>query len=78
MVIYKQILILWDYIQGVYNPTLELAYYGFTEQDLKKTFNVGSFAGLNKSTATLSEIYQALRRVYCNTIGFEYMHINRS
>ena len=63
---------------GVYSPNLELAYYGFSDQDLKKTFNVGSYSGLNKSTATLSEINQSLQRVYSNTIGFEYMHINRS
>lgn len=63
---------------SVYNPTLELGYYGFTDQDLKKTFNVGSFAGLNKANATLAEIYQGLRRVYCHTIGFEYMHIDRT
>jgi 2-oxoglutarate dehydrogenase E1 component len=64
--------------KGIYSPTLELAYYGFSDQDLKKTFNVGSFSGLNKATATLADIYQALRRVYCDTIGFEYMHINRT
>lgn len=63
--------------KGVYSPTLELAYYGFTDQDLNKTFNVGSFASLGKATATLGELHQALRRVYCNTIGFEFMHINR-
>lgn len=65
-------------MQPIYNPTLELAYYGFSDQDLKKSFNVGSFTGLGKATATLGEIHQGLRRVYCNTIGFEYMHINRS
>ena len=65
-------------IPSIYSPTLELPYYGFTDQDLKKTFNVGSFAGLNKSSATLGEIHYSLRRVYCNTIGFEYMHINRT
>ena len=64
--------------QPIYSPTLELGYYGFSEQDLKKTFNVGSFTGLNKATASLNEIYQGLRRIYCGTIGFEYMHINRS
>ncbi len=64
--------------EGVYSPTLELAYYGFSDQDLQKTFNIGSFTGLNKATATLDEIYQALRRIYCGSIGFEYMHINRS
>lgn len=63
--------------KGVYNPTLELGYYGFTEQDTKKTFNVSSFSSLGKATATLGEIHQALRRVYSNTIGFEYMHIDR-
>jgi len=63
--------------KGVYSPTLELGYYGFTDQDSSKTFGVGSFAGLNKSSATLAEIHQGLRRVYSNTIGFEYMHINR-
>lgn len=64
--------------KGTYSPTLELAYYGFTDQDRTKMFNVGSFSSLNKSTATLSEIHQGLRRVYCGTIGFEYMHINRT
>src|SRR3990167_8783149 len=62
----------------VYNPLLELAYYGFSENDFNKIFNAESFSALNKGTATLNEIYQALRRVYCSTIGFEYMHINRN
>ena len=64
--------------EGVYNPILELAYYGFTEKDLDKTFHVGSFMGLQKDTATLHEIYQALRRCYCGSIGFEYMYIDRT
>lgn len=63
--------------KGVYSPTLELAYYGFTDKDLKKTFSVGSYTGLNKQTATLEEIYQSLRKVYCGSIGFEYTYINR-
>lgn len=63
--------------KGQYSPMLELAYYGFTDQDLKKTFSVGSFTALNKNAATLGEIYDALRKVYCSTIGIEYMHINR-
>lgn len=62
--------------KGIYSPTLELAYYGFTNQDLNKSFSVGSFSSLNKATATLTEIDESLRRVYSNTIGFEYMHIN--
>lgn len=63
--------------KGVYSPTLELAYYGFTNQDLNRSFNVGSFTSLGKPTATIDELHEALRRVYCGTIGFEYMHINR-
>ncbi len=65
-------------MERINSPMLELGYYGFTDQDMQKTLNVGSFTGLNKSTATLAEIYQGLRRIYCKTIGFEYMHINRS
>lgn len=64
--------------RSIYSPTLELAYYGFNAGDSNRTFNVGTFAGLNKTHATLAELHQGLRRVYCNTIGFEYMHINRT
>lgn len=63
--------------KGLYSPTLELAYYGFTDKDLQKTFSVGSYTALNKATATLDEIYQSLRKTYCASIGFEYSHINR-
>ncbi|HTM63347.1 MAG TPA: 2-oxoglutarate dehydrogenase E1 component [Gammaproteobacteria bacterium] len=64
--------------EPIYSPTLELAYYGFNDQDLKKEFNTASFTSLGKPSATLGEIYDSLRNVYCGTIGFEYMHINRS
>ncbi len=63
--------------QGAYNPTLELSYYGLTEADYNTTFDVGTFRGLQKSTATLKEIVEGLRKVYCGTIGLEYMYINR-
>lgn len=61
--------------KGVYNPSLDLSYYGLTEQDMNTVFNVGTFLGVNKSTATLKEIYEQLRKVYCGTIGIEYMDI---
>tara|TARA_R110000868_G_scaffold6011_3_gene34941 strand:- start:794 stop:3622 length:2829 start_codon:yes stop_codon:yes gene_type:complete len=64
--------------QPIYSPTLELAYYGFTDKDLKQTFSTGSLTSLNQSSASLSDIHDSLRRVYCGSIGFEYMHINRS
>lgn len=61
--------------KGISNPTLDLSYYGFTDADLHKTFDVGSFSGLNKKSATLNEIYNALRKTYSDTIGIEYMQI---
>jgi len=64
--------------QGQYSPNLELSYYGFTNQDHSREFHTGSFTSLNKTSATLSEIYKSLRNTYCGSIGFEYRHINRS
>lgn len=58
-------------------PVLDLSYYGFSEKDLSKTFNVQSYSALNKEQATLAEIQDSLKRIYCGTIGFEYLHINR-
>lgn len=54
---------------------LEPATYGLTEADLNREFNVGSFRGLEKQTATLREILDALRQTYCRTVGVEYMYI---
>jgi 2-oxoglutarate dehydrogenase E1 component len=61
--------------KGIDNPTLKLDYYGFTEADLNTVFDVGSFSALQKSSASLREIYETLRKVYCGSIGIEYMHI---
>lgn len=63
--------------KGIANPSLDLAYYGFTEADFNTVFDVGSFNALSKSSATLGEIYNALRAIYCKTLGIEYMQINR-
>ncbi|HSW94405.1 MAG TPA: 2-oxoglutarate dehydrogenase E1 component [Gammaproteobacteria bacterium] len=57
------------------NATLNLNYYGFTDADLNTSFDVDTFGGLKKQTATLNEIYQALQKTYCRTIGIEYMHM---
>jgi 2-oxoglutarate dehydrogenase E1 component len=63
---------------GVDNPALQLSYYGFNEADMDTAFDIASFAGLKKSSATLAEIYNFLRKTYCSTIGIEYMHINQT
>jgi 2-oxoglutarate dehydrogenase E1 component len=63
---------------GVKNPILDLEYYGFTQSDLNTVFDVGTFTGLKSNTATLNEIYQALRKTYCGSIGFEYKYISQA
>ncbi len=55
---------------------LEPSYYGFTEADLSKSFNVGSFHGFSTEHASLREILEALRQTYCGSIGSEYMYIS--
>lgn len=60
--------------KSIDNPMLALSYYGFTDADLSTTFHVGSYASLQKSTATLQEIYQSLRQTYCGSIGIEYTY----
>src|SRR6185437_3461403 len=61
--------------RGINNPTLDLAYYGFTDQDLNTEFDTGTFTALKKNKATLKEIHQALQKIYSSTIGIEYTHI---
>ena len=56
-------------------PELEPSFYGFTEADLSKNFNVGSFHGFSGDQASLREILEALRQTYCGSIGSEYMYI---
>ncbi|MGK2960239.1 MAG: 2-oxoglutarate dehydrogenase E1 component [Candidatus Malihini olakiniferum] len=53
---------------------LDLAYHNLTADDLHGSFNVGSFA-IGKDTMKLGELYDALKRTYCGSIGTEYMHI---
>jgi 2-oxoglutarate dehydrogenase E1 component len=63
--------------KSIDNPLLDPAHYGLSPHD-NHTYRLGSFFGLPSQTATFSELYQALRKIYCGSIGFEYMHINRS
>jgi len=54
-------------------PHLELSDFGLTNADLKKSFKVGKELGLGE--ATLEQIIDRLKAVYCGNIGFEYHHI---
>ncbi|MDH2915841.1 MAG: 2-oxoglutarate dehydrogenase E1 component, partial [Gallionella sp.] len=53
---------------------LNPAYYGLGEADMDVTFNTGSLVGGTRMT--LREILQRLRRIYCSSVGAEYMYIS--
>ncbi|MGP1871215.1 MAG: 2-oxoglutarate dehydrogenase E1 component [Arsenophonus sp.] len=55
-------------------PDLDPTFYDLTDDDFKKTFFVGSF-GICHEMMKLNELYAALKRIYCTSIGAEYMHI---
>ncbi|MCE1644975.1 2-oxoglutarate dehydrogenase E1 component, partial [Enterobacter hormaechei] len=48
-----------------------------TKADFEETFYLGSFA-IGKETMKLADLYDALRRIYCGSIGAEYMHITNT
>ncbi len=56
-----------------YRPTLALENFGLGEQDLDRVFNAGSILGLQPSS--LRVIVDHLERIYCDSIGIEYMFI---
>ncbi|MCG7585266.1 2-oxoglutarate dehydrogenase E1 component [Photobacterium sp. OFAV2-7] len=58
-------------------PDLEPEFHNLTAEDFNETFNVGSFA-IGQETMKLSEIYDALKKTYCGSIGAEYMHITNT
>lgn len=59
---------------------LDPVMYGFTEDDLERTFHVGSlnmsgFLRQDAPQTTLRNLLTRMREAYCGPIGFEYMHI---
>ena len=56
-----------------HSPTLELQNFGLDDGDLNTTFNAGELLGLGPST--LKNIIAYLEKVYCDSIGIEYMYI---
>ena len=57
-----------------YSPDLSIENFGLSKADLHTKFNSATEAGLN-GAATLQEIINHLEKVYCDSIGVEYMHI---
>jgi len=55
------------------HPEFDPRNYGFTEDDLTKPIFIDGMLGLQM--APLQKIITRLQRVYCGSIGIEYMHI---
>lgn len=59
---------------------LDPASYGFSAADMDREFAVGvetmtGILGTGNQPQTLKSIIARLEKAYCDTIGFEYMHI---
>ena len=54
-------------------PHLDLGDYGLDDSDLSKVFQAGELIGMKG--ATLQDILNHLKRVYCGHIGYEFFHI---
>jgi 2-oxoglutarate dehydrogenase E1 component len=58
-----------------YRPKLDIENFGLTQDDLQSKFMAGEVIGLGE--ATLEEIIRHLERIYCDSIGIEYMYIRK-
>ncbi len=56
-----------------YRPTLDIENFGLTKEDLDTSFRAGELIGIGP--ATLRDIVAHLQRMYCQSIGVEYMYI---
>ncbi|PKD20699.1 2-oxoglutarate dehydrogenase subunit E1 [Salegentibacter salinarum] len=58
-----------------YRPTLDIDNFGLEESDLDTKFNAGEMLGIGPSI--LRDIIKHLEKVYCESIGIEYMFIRK-
>jgi 2-oxoglutarate dehydrogenase E1 component len=58
-------------------PDLAPEFHNLTEDDFEETFNVGSFA-VPQETMRLGDLFDALKKTYCGSIGAEYMHMTNT
>jgi 2-oxoglutarate dehydrogenase E1 component len=56
-----------------YRPTLAIENFGLSQDDLTTVFSAGDIIGIG--AATLADIIIHLERIYCASIGIEYMYI---
>ena len=58
-----------------YEPTLDIENFGLSKSDLETKFNSATVTGMG-AAATLADVITHLEKIYCESIGTEYMHIN--
>ncbi|MEP6261570.1 MAG: 2-oxoglutarate dehydrogenase E1 component [Gillisia sp.] len=58
-----------------YSPTLDIENFGLQQSDLDVVFKAGDLVGIGP--ATLREIIAHLSKIYCQSIGIEYMYIRK-
>jgi 2-oxoglutarate dehydrogenase E1 component len=58
-----------------YAPTLEIEIFGLSKSDLNTVFSAGEIIGIGAKT--LQVIIDHLERIYCDSIGVEYMYIRK-
>ncbi|MFO7726647.1 MAG: 2-oxoglutarate dehydrogenase E1 component [Oceanipulchritudo sp.] len=58
------------------NPRLTLQRLGFSEEDLGDTYWSGNF--LDGRRISVADLIDRLRKIYCGTIGIEYLHIQET
>ncbi len=56
-----------------YSPTLDIENFGLRESDLELVFSAGEIVGIGPSK--LKDIIEKLKKIYCESIGLEYMYI---
>ena len=55
-------------------PRLSPEHFGFTAEDLGRTFSTQTISGAN--TMTLGEIVEWMKETYCRSIGVQFMHLD--
>ncbi|WP_339695606.1 2-oxoglutarate dehydrogenase E1 component [uncultured Marixanthomonas sp.] len=58
-----------------YTPKLDIENFGLSKDDLQTSFKAGEILGIGEST--LEEILKHLNKIYCDSIGIEYMYIRK-
>ena len=56
---------------------LDIEFHGLKENDLEKKFNTDTL-GINQDEASLEEIINSLKKIYCGTLGIEYNYITNT